>query len=574
MKMKKLAAVLAMLLSLSALGSCGILGGLGGGNSSASSSSSEGEVDPLAFVNVLGAQGAETLAADETLTMDVNKDITGKNYIKVSVKTDVHLYGEFVYANVNNETQVVTEEFFIEASDGATVVEFKQFLDSYRANAKGKFDKILKKVTLTNKSETEGNVTVTDISVSGREIPAFEQELYVEKGAIKVGADLATGGALTYLERLYYYDENGVKQTIDEVISNEDEVEIGVNAKADCKQALSSNVNLINIYDAGRQFQQSFYANVGGTSADTHDKMVASGCYEGKLPADYGANGYERAWCTTADKDGYYWPYNPVQGGDCACNPSQIIDYEVTDNQLYFKTRAMDWAKGDDGRGLKNTVIGGVTTKSYMENWYTVKADIVYVTNRFVDWNGFEDLENVPLHSNELPAAYVVHPLHNYVCYEGSYPWTDGELAWKSELGSWVKSANRNVDPAEDWFAWVNDEGFGVGVYIPNTDVYVSGRSNASVHKDYKGNKDAYSSPMADPNQYQYNKPAATSPWQSCYTGNTCYTAPVVSWTMKSYIPMTYQYAMSVDYIPVMRAQFNDIYDSGTMLNEELHSWD
>lgn len=566
MKIKKLATVLAMMISLSTLGGCDLLSGLFGDSSSNSN-------DPLAFTSVLGTQGKETLAANEAIAMDVNKDITGKNYVKVSVKTDVNLYGEFIYANVNNETQVVTEEFFIEASDGESVVEFKQFLDSYRANAKGKFDKILKKVTFTNVSEKEGNVTVTDIAVSAREIPAFEQELYVTKGAIKVGADLATGGALTYLERMYYYDENGEKQTIDEVISQADEIEIGVNAKEGSKQHLSSNVNLINIYDAGRQFQQSFYANVGGVSADTHDKMVQQGCYEGALPEDYGANGYERAWCTTADKDGYYWPYNPVQGGDCACNPSQIIDYEVTDNQLYFKTRAMDWAKGDDGRGLKNTVVGGVTTKSYMENWYTVKADIVYVTNRFIDWNGFEGLENVPIHSNELPAAYVVHPLHNYVCYEGSYPWTDGELNWEPNLGSWVKEAKRNYNPAEGWFAWVNDAGFGVGVYIPNTSVYVSGRSNASTHKDYQGNKNAYNSPMADPNKYQYNKPAATSQWQSCYTGNTCYTAPVVTWTMKSYVPMSYQYALSVDYLPVMRAQFKDIYKSKTMLNEELHSW-
>lgn len=570
MKIKKWATCLAVFMALGVFGGCDFGGSNGSSSSSVSSEETDG--DATNFTNLLGRQSEKTLASEETLVLNVNRELEGKNYMKVSVKTNVDLFGTFVYVNKDNQTQVVTEEFFIEASDGNSETVFKQFLDAYRANAKGKFDKILQKVTFTNKSDTAGSVTVTDISVSDREIPAFEQELYIEKGSIKVGADLATGGALTYLSKLYYYDSNGAQQTVDEVIGNTDEVEIGVNAKSDCKTVLSSTVNLINIWDAGRQFQQSYYANVGGTSADSVEEMQKGGYYD-KLPSDYGSNGYERALCTTADANGYYWPYNPVQGGDCANNPSQIIDYEVTQNQIYVKTRAMDWAKGDDGRGLQGTVVGGVTTRSYMENWYTIKADILYVTNRFIDWNGFEGLESVPVHTNELPAAYVVQPLHNYVCYTGNYPWTDADLEWQPALGSWAQKSHQNVEPAEEWFAWVNDDGFGVGVYVPNTKLFASGRSNASTHKDYQGNSNAFKSPMADPNLYKYNKPDATYAQQSCYVSNTCYTAPVVSWTMKSYIPMQYQYAVSVDYLPVIRAQFKDIYQSGTMTNAELDSW-
>lgn len=524
-------------------------------------------VNGVTYETVVKAQETKTLKQNESITYTIDKDITGKDYVVFKLNTNVNLLGKYVYHDVENASKVVEEEFFIEAAQ----TEFKQFLDGYRANAKGAFDKQLKTITLTNIDQKEGAVEMKDISVGNREFPELERELYVEGKNLKVGADLATGGALTYLERLSYVDDNGVAQTIDEVISHDDEVEIGVNAKEGAKAHLSSSVNLINIYDAGRQFQQSFYSNVGGTSADHWDKMEAGGYYD-KLPEDYGSNGYDRAMCKTAHKDGYFWPYNPVQGGDVACNPSQIIDFEVTKNEIYVKTRAMDWAKGRMGDNLIGTVQGGVTTKSYMENWYTIKGDMVFVTNRFIDWNGFEGMESVPTHSNELPAAYVVHPLHNYVCYTGNRPWNGEELEWQPELGSWAASSHRNYNPAEEWFAWVNDEGFGVGVYIPNTTVFCSGRSNATTSSVYSNNNNAYASPMA--NEYRYNKPEATYPQQSCYVGNTCYTAPVVSWTMRAYQPMSYQYIIAVDYLEVMRESFKYVNESGEMKNEQLHAWD
>ena len=139
------------------------------------------------------------------------------------------------------------------------------------------------------------------------------------------------------------------------------------------------------------------------------------------------------------------------------------------------------------------------------------------------------------------------------------------------DLGPWNVRAHPNHNPVEEWFAWVNDEGFGVGVYIPNTDTFASGRSEASVLAKNIQNKNAARSPLA--NEYRYNKPERTSDYTSCYVTNTCYTAPVVNWTMKSYVPMEYTYVVSVDYVGVMRQQFKDIYESGTLTNETLSSW-
>ena len=537
---KKLSIFLASLMAISCLSACGKASSDGSGTSQGG--------DTAHNVVLVTEQDSQTLGADETLTFEMDKDITGKDYVSMELETNVPLLGQYEYVNADNPSQTVKEDFFIEAG----MSEFTQFLDSFRLNAIGDFDKVMKKITFTNKATVAGEVKIKKIDVSDREFPEFEREIYVEKDSIRVGADLATGGTLTYLERKDYYGE-----TIDEIVDENDNVVVGVNAKENAQAThLSSSVNLINIRDAGRQFQQSYYANVGGT-----------------MEATNGENGYTRAKCTTALETGYYWPYNPVQGGDCNSNPSQIIDFKVTASEIYIKVRAMDWAKGtiEGNQYQENTVKGGVTTKSYMENWYTIKDGMVYVTNRFIDWNGFTDMEGLPKHTNELPAAYVVHSLHNYVCYTGQYPWTNGELEWQSELGSWAQGAHSNRVHLEDWFAWVNDEGFGVGVYIPNTEAYASGRSNATTYKMYVGNSNAYSSPLAT--TYLYNKPEPTSPYTSCYVSNTDYTAPVVSWTMRTYMPMSYQYVISVDYLNVMRQQFKAIYDSQEVTNESLDAW-
>ena len=564
--MKKLAGLMALLMSLSCFTACDMpafISNLMGGDKT-----SDSTVGGEESLEVLGEQEMATLNKGESKTYAVNKNITGKDYIKLLVNTNVNLVGKFQYHDVADVNKIVTEDFFIEKGEGD--VEFKQFFDRFRNTGHGLFDKQLLSITVTNVDDAEGKVQMKKATVTNRKIDDYERELYVSKGKIKVGADLATGGTLTYLQRLDYQGE-----TIDEVI-RDDEVVIDVNAKATLNEAngdelLSSDVNLINIFDAGRQFQQSYYANVGGTSADTPEKMREGNYSNSVQPADYGSNGYNRGFCKTADVNGYYWPYNPVQGGDVVSNPSQIIDYQVTEGEIYVKVRAMDWSKGATAEQYTGTVMGGETTKSYMENWYTIKGGMVYVKNRFIDWNGFEGLDKVPAHSNELPAAYVVHPFHNYVCYDGNDTSWKGELTKTEAPGSWVKNAVRNQNPVEHWFAWVNDNDFGVGVYIPGTDVFVSGRSNSSTSKKLNINKDAYDSPLT--NEYRYNKPEATSMYTSCYVRNTSYTAPVVVWTMKSYVPMEYTYVITVDYVDVIRQQFKALEESGTVTNEMLSSW-
>ena len=69
------------------------------------------------------------------------------------------------------------------------------------------------------------------------------------------------------------------------------------------------------------------------------------------------------------------------------------------------------------------------------------------------------------------------------------------------------------------------------------------------------------------------NKPYPSSDYTSAYVFNLSYTAPVVMWTMKTYKKMQYSYAISVDYVSVMRQQFKALYEDGGMQNEMFDEW-
>jgi hypothetical protein len=225
---------------------------------------------------------------------------------------------------------------------------------------------------------------------------------------------------------------------------------------------------------------------------------------------------------------------------------------------------------------MYETFKNGRTTKSYIENVYTIKGGMLYVENRFIDWNGFSDMENIPVHTLEIPAAYVVHPLSNYVCYVGGNPWNLSDTNYEREPdlpGWWLgEETHVNFTHPEDWFAWVNDEDFGVGVYVPNAGAYISGRNNSGRHISHPNNSDAKYSKMA--NDYLYNKPAPTSAYTSCYVGNTSYTAPIVNVRMKEYVPLSYTYVVAVDYLPIMRSAFKNINEAGIITNKGLEAWD
>ena len=167
--------------------------------------------------------------------------------------------------------------------------------------------------------------------------------------------------------------------------------------------------------------------------------------------------------------------------------------------------------------------------------------------------------------------------MNTYVCYTGHRPWdlSDKSYDIQSDLKNWSQFPHVNdgfASHPEDWFAWLNDDMFGVGVYIPGARSYVSGRTTDSRSSNHFNNRTAYQSKMA--RLYLYNKRYPESPYTSCYTENTCYTAPVVTVKMKEYVALSYTYAIAVDHLDDIRETFKLYHDNNIIDNSGLKAWD
>ena len=528
-----------------------------------------------------GKLASDVTSTRNTGTLTVNKKLNGA-YVQLNYQTNIDVWGKFYYKSASSAE--VAEDFYLQKGTS----QHKQFLDLFRTNGVGygltQDDLYLTKITFQNATvdtSSTGTFKFLGLYSKTNTLDTANLEVYVTKaltsgGDMTVGAHLGIGGALTYLAKSGISEwTTGTKAANSSVTTH---IGLSTNAGTDnLKNGSSSSeagtgVNLINNYDAGRQIQQSWYANVGGS-----------------LEENTGANGYTRLDCDTGD--GGYWPYNPVQAGDCVSNPAQIVDYEVNEAKgyIYVKSRAMDWAYGDTSKGGK---AGGVTTKSYMENYYRLNADgTLFVNNSFIDWNGFTNMDECDFCLVELPAFYPVHPLNKFFTYDGASPWTGGGLTRKDDLSAWTSGGNShyqsNVDGTaegkvgEEWVAWANDTAgtVALGIYIPNVERFLSGRSETSSSVTYKyswitgvyaasgaANGEAQNNLLSQKGLMS-NMPAPVSEYDSVYVSNTSYTAPGIRIKMEAYVPIEYTYVLSVNDIETIRNQFKDIHDSGKVTN-------
>jgi len=297
---------------------------------------------------------------------------------------------------------------------------------------------------------------------------------YLENDRFKLGIHLKWGGAISYIE--------------------------------DKSCPLPGVKNLVNEADTGRLIQQSWYG--------TGDPDIY----------------------VDAEFNNSRWVYNPVQGGDKYMNHSRIIDLSVTENSIYVKTQAQDWA------------LNGHLTPSYMENTYTLQDDVIRVDNRFVDFSGWEH----PAAGQELPAFYIISYLDSFVWYDGAAPWTGDTLSVRDDLQFWGDPAYQNdcsfpvkYSNTETWCAWVKtQEDYGIGLYIPQADRLVAGRHA------YNGSRDPKS-------------------------GACSYFAPVNRIQLVSYRPMEYSYLIAAGSVGAMRDTFTahrDFTDNAVLAEQKLCS--
>ncbi len=336
------------------------------------------------------------------------------NYFGIAYSSDSYLKGEIVYAKNKKE---FSEEFFLEPAENG---EFFSFID-------GLFEKVkanrLISVSFEPLNADSAFLVLNGISVFNREIP--DREVFVENGSVKIGVDLLWGGALSYFEDL----DSDV-----EAVKVDGKTKIDSNASERYgKRAVSKNVNLINRNDSGRLVQQSYYGTFGGS------------------------DGY-----VTGEYMGNVWNYNPVQGGNQFNESSKIVDLRVTETELYVKCRPLDWALPKEN-----------ITPSYMEATYSIDGKLLRANCRFVDFSGYTPTYT----SQEIPAFYCVEPLNRYVYYSGDNAWSDEPLTVVPDLIFWPDAGYPNFVSKEHWSAFIGefDDSFGLGVYVPDETVFLSG---------------------------------------------------------------------------------------------------
>lgn len=254
--------------------------------------------------------------------------------------------------------------------------------------------------------------------------------------------------------------------------------------------------NVVGRHDTGRVIQQSWY----GT---------------GPIPGVY----------DPGSSFGMGWKYNPVQGGDQFQNGGRLIDLKITDNAIYIKSQPRDWA------------LNGSLAPFYTENTYTLMEDHVRVDNRAVDFMGVAH----PHCDQEIPALYTVSYLDTFVMYSGDHPWTGEPLTFRRGLPFWGDASKTTFvysEPnTETWCAWINEnDGYGLGLYVPNVDEHKAGR-----HK-FDGSKDD----MSD---------------------TTNYVAPMNLIRMISFQPIEFSYLLTVDSLSAIR----DIFTANKDFAENAH---
>ncbi len=368
-----------------------------------------------------------------------------------------------------NGLNEISENFFLEPAESGEVYSFIDgFLDGKKANA-------ICDISFESLNGDDGELVLYGVSVFNRAIP--ENEVFIESDTHKLGIDLHWGGALSYLEAL---GENVEAVVVDEKIKVDSNASERYNT-----EAVNKNVNLINRNDTGRLVQQSYY---GTLEYDT---------------------------ATYMDNE---WRYNPVQGGNQYNDASKIVDLRITESSVYVKCRPLDWAKEKE-----------FITPSYMEATYSFENGLVHASCRFVDFSGLPSATC----TQEIPAFYCVEPLNNFVYYSGENPWTNEPLTVRDDLIFWPDAGYPNFTNPEHWAAFTGefDDSFGIGVYVPGEDVFLSG-------------------------VYEKGKTTNTDPSQD---GPTSYIAVVKEHEFKSFEPFSYEYFLATGTAEEIRADFKTI---------------
>lgn len=260
-------------------------------------------------------------------------------------------------------------------------------------------------------------------------------------------------------------------------------IDLGMGGAISYLSEAGSKDNMVNNADLGRQLQTSLY---GG-------------------PYPYSVNGKQPV---------YEWRnlgWNPVQTGDYYNHPSQVLTYTQTANSIYVKSIPKIWPLFNE------------PADCVMEHWYTIQGNTVQVRSRTT--MNRADTTQYEGRTQEAPCAYLNAPYYRFVTYTGAQPFTSGPVS------EFTNRDNTTRIATENWFALLNADGRGVGLYKPGEVRYAtmgfgttgyfgteydqaSGYMSAGSHQvlDYNGQYEfSYTlivGSLADIRQYVYTQPA------------------------------------------------------------------
>ena len=128
---------------------------------------------------------------------------------------------------------------------------------------------------------------------------------------------------------------------------------------------------------------------------------------------------------------------------------------------------------------------------------------------------------------------------------------------WTEATGKYYQSkidGNAHGTTGEEWVAWSNDHlgSVALGIYIPNITRFVSGRYETAVTTATSSNVNAKSNRLNSKGLLS-NMQSILRTYQSCYVGNTSYTAPGIELRMEAYKTIDYTYVLSVNNINTIR---------------------
>ena len=196
--------------------------------------------------------------------------------------------------------------------------------------------------------------------------------------------------------------------------------------------ATNRELNVINSSDWGRQVQLSYSAG----------------------PVPYNPLG------TTMSPSWKFIGWNPIQTGDYYGFKSQVLQHTNTGKLLYTKLIPMHWP-------LKN-----VPGECECEVWLELDGPVVKARCRLT--NKRPDQTQYPARTQELPAVYVNGPFCHLMTYRGDKPFTGDALAQITNRLDLEKHWT-HWPATENWAAQVNDAGWGLGMWNPDTLVFSGG---------------------------------------------------------------------------------------------------